>query len=186
MNTPKRGNEQPPVAGRPSDAAREPINPAFWISAIRTNAHVTDCTEKQHVLSTAADKLEKYVAQMRADCAALIQHRTDAANPAQGAEFVMVPREPTDAMLDDGCSALAWGGAGQCYEAMLAAAPPQASSGDAKRLDWFIAHPWVVVTREAEGWKAADIQTVWSFGHATARDAIDAAMHPVCGSGGGE
>jgi hypothetical protein len=39
-----------------------PINPKFWIDVIRTQAHVTDCREKQQALKTAADTLEAYIA----------------------------------------------------------------------------------------------------------------------------
>jgi hypothetical protein len=37
------------------------INPQFWINAIRTAMHATDCKEKLTVLRNAADLLEACV-----------------------------------------------------------------------------------------------------------------------------
>lgn len=41
-----------------------PINPAYWIDAIRVAMHTTDCPTKQRVLSNAADHLEAHVADL--------------------------------------------------------------------------------------------------------------------------
>jgi hypothetical protein len=43
------------------------INPQFWINAIRTAMHATDCKEKLTVLRNAADHLEQYVESVKED-----------------------------------------------------------------------------------------------------------------------
>jgi hypothetical protein len=43
------------------------INPTFWINAIRTAMHATECPEKLIVLRNAADHLEEYVASVKED-----------------------------------------------------------------------------------------------------------------------
>lgn len=43
----------------------ETINPQFWINAIRTAMHATDCPEKLTVLKNAADHLEQYIASVK-------------------------------------------------------------------------------------------------------------------------
>jgi hypothetical protein len=46
--------------------AKEGCNPDFWLEAITTNAHCTDCWEKRQALLRAEEHLRKYIAFLEA------------------------------------------------------------------------------------------------------------------------